>query len=192
MTSPTASPTKRRPLPALVFLLALCLLAALVWWRVLHRDSGTHTASTPTCTTSAAPKTLPEPQAITLAVLNSTKRQGIAGGARTTLLTDGFHVPNVAGNDSAVAGGHGLVPQVAEIRYGPLGASAAKLVLYYFPGAKMVTSKATDATVTVSLGTAYKAVATQTAVTAALKADGISLKPTTGAPDAGSASSTSC
>ena len=31
-------PSARRPLPALAFLLALSLLTALVWWRVIHEE----------------------------------------------------------------------------------------------------------------------------------------------------------
>ena len=181
------SPTQRRPLPALVFLLALCLLAALVWWRVLERGTGSASAKATTCPTTAAgkPKHLPEPAAVTLAVLNSTPRKGIAAAARTALLTDGFTIPEAAANDSAAAGGHGVIAGVAEIRSGPLGAAGAQLVLYYFPGAKQVQTTATDGTVTVSLGSAYKAPASPAAVAAALKKDGIILVATTGADTTG-------
>ncbi|MGH3494586.1 MAG: LytR C-terminal domain-containing protein [Sciscionella sp.] len=186
------SPTKRRPLPALVFLLALTLLAALVWWRVLHRDSEHTAAATPTCKTTQAPKQLPEPAAVTLTVVNSTKRQGLAGKARKALLKDGFQIPGPAINDEKSLGYHGVIPQVAEIRHGPLGASGAQLVAYYLPGAKMVTSKAKDSTVIVALGTKFKAPVAEARVASALKADGITLKRTTGAPDTGESSSASC
>lgn len=176
------SPTKRRPLPALLFLLALCLLAGLVWWRVLHRDDG-HAQAAPTCTPSQAPKTLPEPAAVTVTVLNSTTRNGIAGAARTVLIQDGFRSPDKAQNDSKDFGGSGkAIPGVAEIRYGASAADGAKLLAYYFPGATLVETKSTDSTVLVSLGTQYKAVNTPAKVTAALKADGIKLVPTTGTP----------
>jgi hypothetical protein len=173
------SPTKRRPLPALVFLVALCLLAALVWWRVLHRDDG-HAESKPTCSTAQAPKQLPQPQAISVTVLNSTKRNGIARTARTALIKYGFQIPGAAANDEKTLGGHGVIAQVAEIRYGPTASDGAKLLAYYFPGAKLVATKSTDSTVVVSLGTKYKTVAAAAAVTKALKADGITLKRTTG------------
>ena len=176
------SPTQRRPLPALAFLLALCLLAALVWWRVLERGSGSASAKATTCPTSstAKPKHLPQPKAVTLAMLNSTQRQGIASTARNALLADGFTIPEAATNDSTAAGGHGLISGVAEIRYGPLGAAGAQLVGYYLPGAKPVQTHATDATVTVSLGATYKAPASAAVVAAALKKDGITLVATTG------------
>lgn len=184
------SPTKRRPLPALVFLLALCLLAALVWWRVLHRDDG-HPAAKATCSTTQAPKQLPQPQAISVTVLNSTKRNGIAGVARTALIKDGFQIAAPAANDQATLGGHGLIPGVAEIRYGPTASDAAKLLGYYLPGATMVATKSTDSTVVVSLGAKYKAVLAAAAVAQALKADGITLTRTTGGPVT-NPSSTSC
>ena len=181
------SPTQRRPLPALAFLVALCLLAALVWWRVLERGTSSASAKATTCPTSPAgkPKHLPQPAAVTLAVLNSTQRRGIAAAARTALLADGFSIPEAATNDSAAAGGHGVIPGVAEIRYGPLATGAAQLVLYYLPGAKQVQTTAADATVTVALGMAYKAPATAAAAAAALKKDGITLVATTGVDTSG-------
>lgn len=185
------SPTKRRPLPALVFLLALSLLAALVWWRVLHRDSGHAETKPTTCSTTQAPKQLPQPQAISVTVLNSTKRNGIAGIARAALVKDGFQVPAAAANDQASLGGHGVLAGVAEIRYGPTAADGAKLLAYYFPGAQLVATKSTDSTVVLSLGAKYTSVATAAAVAQALKADGITLKRTTGVPATGS-SSASC
>jgi hypothetical protein len=179
MTNPPA----RRPLPALVFLLALCLLAALVWWRVLNRHDG-NAAAAPTCTTTSTPgKTLPEPAAITVTVVNSTTRQGIAGAARQVLVADGFRIPGKAVNDAPAFGGNGhAVPGVAEIRYGTAGAQGGELLAYYFPGAKLVHLTRTDALVVVSLGTAYRAVRKQSDVAAALQANGIRLVPTTGAP----------
>jgi hypothetical protein len=177
------SPTKRRPLPAMLFLLALCLLAGLVWWRVINRDDG-HAQAKPTCTPSKAAKTLPEPAAVTVTVLNSTTRNGIAGAARTVLIQDGFRSPDKAQNDGKDFGGTDQpVAGIAEIRYGPSGADGAKLLAYYFPGATLVKTPSTDPTVLVSLGTQYKTVSPQTTVTAALKAAGITLVPTTGVPN---------
>lgn len=173
----------RRPLPALVCLLALCLLAALVWWRVLNRHDGKAVAA-PTCTASSSPgKTLPEPAAITVTVVNSTTRQGIAGAARAVLVKDGFRIPGKAANDGSAFGGTGSpIAGVAEIRYGSAGAQGAQLLAYYFPGAKLVHTGSADAAVVVSLGTAYQAVRKQADVEAQLQANGIKLVPSTGAP----------
>jgi hypothetical protein len=177
-----SSPTQRRPLPALVFLLALTLLAALVWWRVLHRDTGEATPAS-SCTATQAAKQLPQPAAVTVVVLNSTDRKGLAGSTRDALLKDGFRSPSPPSNDAKQY--HNKITGVGQIRHGPLGADAAKLVAYYLPGATLVSTEATDAVVTISLGKAFKALATPKAVTAKLKADGITLVTTSGAVGAG-------
>ena len=87
----------RRPLPALIALFALLLLTALVWWRVMnrdsHKDAAQPTCPTPTPTESA--DTLPAPAAVTVQVLNGTfktkkPRSGIAGKVSTALEKDGF------------------------------------------------------------------------------------------------------
>src|SRR5690348_13233861 len=104
-----AGTVTRRPLPALVALLALLLLTALVWWRVLNRGTGngpeaaggaTHSVCpTPTPTRTATRATLPAPADVTVWVLNATRRSGIAGKAQATLVRDGFHAAKAASND---------------------------------------------------------------------------------------------
>ena len=177
------STTIRRPLPALVFLLALLLLTALVWWRVLNRKDTTSSA-TPSCTTSSATTSvLPTPPVVTVEVFNSTKRNGIAKAARLTLIKDGFRIPDQASNDPNKV----LVKGVAEIRYPPDTVAGAKLLRYYFPTAVMKQTTATDGKVVVSLGAKYTHVATPAAVAAALKADNVTLrKETANTPDTSS------
>ncbi|MEO6886461.1 MAG: LytR C-terminal domain-containing protein [Jatrophihabitantaceae bacterium] len=164
------SPKIRRPLPALIFVLALCLLAALVWWRVLNRDdpSPNHQA---TCSTTPAkpPTQLPKPTSVTLSVLNSTSHNGLGASVVALLKKDGFRIPSIAGNDAP------LVAGVAEIRYGPTGAGGALLLAYYVPDAKLVTTDSTTSTVVLSIGAKYKSLTAPAAVTAKLKAGGITL-----------------
>jgi hypothetical protein len=198
MTSPSGPPTVRRPLPALVFLLALTLLAALVWWRVLARDDG-HAATEPACTpstASTAPKHLPERAAVTVQVLNSTKRQGIATRAQKVLTQAGFDTPAAAANDSKDYPGYsGEIKGVAQIRYGPSGKPGAQLLHYYFPDATMVPTGEKDATVLVSLGETYSGkvlVATAKQVPAKLRAAGITLVRVSGAVPQGTPSAGSC
>ena len=159
-----ASTVTRRPLPALVSLLALLLLTALVWWRVLHRGGGEHHAAAP-CPSASPVATLPAPASVTLQVLNATTRAGIAAKARTTLIGDGFQIPKPAANDSPKK----KVPGVAEIRYGPSGRQGALLLRYYFPGAKLVITPSKTRVVVVSLGSRYRSVASPAAVQAAMK-----------------------
>jgi LytR cell envelope-related transcriptional attenuator len=181
-----ASSLTRRPLPALISLVALLLLTALVWWRVLHRDDGAGAAhgSTRTCVTPTAEATLPAPARIRIQVLNSTTRAGIAARARTTLVSYGFDSPTAAGNDRQKR----KVTGVAEIRFGSNAAEGAKLVAYYLPGARLVRTTSRSATVVVALGPKYRRIASQATVQAALKAHKVALaSPTPSA--AGSAGS---
>ncbi|HEY3737345.1 MAG TPA: LytR C-terminal domain-containing protein [Jatrophihabitans sp.] len=178
--SPANSPN-RRALPALICLLVLCLLTALVWWRVITRDDGNAQTATDCSTAPAKPTTLPLPAYVTVAVYNSTPRQGLASKAAKALKTDGFKVPDQATNDPH----NKLIAGVAEIRYGPTGADAAATLAYYVPGATMVSTDSTDSTVAVSLGAKFAKLATTAEVQTAVKAAGVTLvepKPTTGTP----------
>jgi hypothetical protein len=182
-----SSPTKRRPLPALVLLIALTLLTALVWWRVLHRDDG-HAAVSKNCPTpDSSASVLPQPASVDVSVLNSTTRTGLARSTATTLTKIGFKVAGY-GNDSPrvhVAG-------VAEIRFGPNQKKGATLLSYYFPGAKLVPLPADPLEkVVVSLGRKFKAVATARTARAGMSSAHVSLAPTS-APSAVPTGTASC
>ena len=162
-----ASHLTRRPLPALIALVALLLFTALVWWRVLHRSDGKATACpTSTTSTSASPvaSALPAPGEVTVWLLNSTNRGGIAAKARTVLIGAGFNSPKQAANDK-----QHKVRGVAEIRFGPAVAKGARLLSFYFPGATLVPNAADKSTtIVVSLGSKYTKVASAQSVKAAL------------------------
>jgi hypothetical protein len=147
-------PSARRPLPALAFLLALSLLTALVWWRVIHRADSGHPQAQRTCPTPSA-SVVPPSGSVTVHVLNSTDRNNLARNVASTLGHLGFKVADV-GNDP------NLVTGVAEIRYGSKGGAAAKLVSFYLPGAKLVARQSSDSDVEISLGAKFKSVATAT------------------------------
>jgi hypothetical protein len=183
-----ASPTKRRPLPALILLVALTLLTSLVWWRVLQRGDGHASAKAPCPTPSATPDVLPQPGSVSVSVLNSTSHAGIAKAAAATLTKIGFKVTGYANDLPNVH-----VAGVAEIRFGPDQKKDAALLSYYFPGAKLVAVKA-DPTgiVVVSLGAKFKVVATSTAVKAAMKVAHISLAPTHAPTSPSPSGSASC
>ena len=163
----------RRPLPALGFLLALTILTAIVWWRVLHRTDASASASAPvkvtqapTCTPSGARTTLPKAAAVTVKVRNGAQRDGLAGAVQTQLKARGFAT---AGIDTVTAQSEltTLSSEVAEIRFGPTGKAGATLLSYYLPGSKLVVISRPDASVDVVLGKAFTALASPQSVTAA-------------------------
>jgi hypothetical protein len=166
----------RRPLPALAFLLALSLLTALVWWRVLHRADATSQAATtpsPSCSPPAPVTAVPAPAGVTVQVLNSTQRTGLASSVGTLLVHDGFKLAGVANDLTSRA----PVEGVAEIRFGPAGATAAALLAYYVPGATLVRDTRTSATIDLALGAKYAALAAPTAVAKALTAAHVTQLP---------------
>jgi hypothetical protein len=158
-----AGASARRPIPALVFLLALSLLSGLVWWRVLHRDDSSASSgpsSSISCSpTTAAPVVLPAPGAVTVNVLNATATTGLAKTVSDGLAARGFKV-GTPGNDTATA-----VP--TQIRFGSASAAAARLVQIYLPGATLVPNTSTDPTIVVSVGSSFTALATAEQVAAA-------------------------
>jgi hypothetical protein len=130
---------------------------------------------------------------VSVRVLNSTDRGGIALAATTALHTDGFQTVQQDNDDDATKyGSHGLIPQAAEIRYGPAQAAAAKLLGYYFPGATLVQRDGQDATVLVSLGTAFQQVAASADAQAKITADGFTVAPSAAPAPATPASSSGC
>jgi hypothetical protein len=188
-----SSTVTRRPLPALAALLALLILTGLVWWRVLHRSSGTSNSAGPqpcaTHSTSAPPSgttELPTPDAVTVRVLNSTDRAGIAGKAQAALVKDGFRSPQPATNDVRH---HDKIKGVGQIRFGSKGKQGATLLQYYFPGARLVRTHSKRAVVTISLGKRYRRVASPQQVRAAMRADGVG---SSSAPSSSPSSSPSC
>jgi hypothetical protein len=157
------APERRRPLPALAFIGALCVLTAVVWFRVLHRSDSvaapTHQAC-PTTTPTAAAKpdktVLPVPSKISVLVLNSTERTGLAGRTGRQLRKQGFNVTDTA-DDKPLYGGNGKpISGVAEIRFGPTAKPAATLLHYLFPAAVMQQNDSSSGVVIVSLGADYK------------------------------------
>lgn len=168
------APERRRPLPALAFIGALCLLTAIVWFRVIHRSAGSPTPAPSSCTSAsathvAAPNVVPHPNKVSVLVLNSTNRSGIATATKKQLQKRGFRVTD-AKNDSATYGGHGLVNGVAEIRFGPAAAASATLLRFYFPHAQLKQTDASSDVVAVSLGRKFHAVASQQAARKAMRA----------------------
>ena len=164
----------RRPIPALIFLLLLSLLAAIVWWRVLHRaeeaSTGHSSSSCARPSGSAAKTVLPSPAKVRVTVLNGNGRSGLAAIVSRQLRTRGFKIATY-GNDDPIAG-------VGEIRYAAAYAPAATVVHAYFPGTVLVVRSGTPSGVTVSLGAKFKAMATRAQAKAALAKASTAAVPT--------------
>jgi LytR cell envelope-related transcriptional attenuator len=161
--------TTRRPLPALVFLLVLSVLTAIVWWRVLHRpDASSSTASTPpstaaplTCTPGGKAVRLPAPSAVTVVVLNGANREQLATQVTAQLKARGFRTGTPDNAPSTLSG-------TAEIQFSTASRAGATLLSYYVPGARLVAGNSTGSTITLVLGTGYKALAAQATVNQAV------------------------
>jgi hypothetical protein len=98
-------------------------------------------------------------------VYNATTRTGLALSTSLELAARGFHTAKVA-NDPAKK----IIAASAEIRYGPKGALAAKIVAAQVIGAVMVPDHRTDATVDFVLGEGYAALATPAQANAVIAA----------------------
>jgi hypothetical protein len=160
--------TTRRPLPALVFLLVLSVLTAIVWWRVLHRpDASSSTASPPpgsaaplTCTPGGKAVRLPAPNTVSVVVLNGANRNQLAAQVTAQLKARGFRT-GTPDNAPVLSG-------TAEIQFSTANRAGATLLSYYVPGARLVAGSATGSTITLVLGTGYKALAAQATVNQAV------------------------
>lgn len=170
-----AAAAVRRPVPAVVFILLLSLLSAIVWYRVLNRAPAsaqksatptTHSCATkratPTSTRSAAtgPRSAvawPSPSTVPLAVLNATKRAGLAKSVAQQLKTRGFKIAAIT-NDSVDTA------TVTQVRYGPSLATAARLVQLYLPGSRLAPGSSKATSVTVSLGSTFNRLASNAVV----------------------------
>ena len=149
-----AGASSRRPIPALVFLLALSLLSGLVWWRVLNRDdSSANSPSTPASTSTCAQPTtkavaLPKPTSVTVDVLNATNTNRLAATVTGLLTARGFKA-GVPDTDS-------IKSTLSYIRYGPKAAAAARLLQIYVPHSALTPNTSTSAVIVLSVGASFK------------------------------------
>lgn len=141
-------------------------------------DAGSTSAPTGSATPTSAPEPepcvtvtvtpgagLPSPAQVTSNVYNATDRTGLAAATAEELQVRGFLI-GVIDNDPLAK----TITGVAEIRHGPSGEQAARLMSFYLPGAELVDDGRKDATIDTVLGAAYTAVAPQSEVDAALAA----------------------
>lgn len=171
MSSPTHS--SRRPVPALVFLLALAVLAVVVWVRVADRDSGANASAPRNC--ASAPQ-LPANAAVTITVLNANGADGLATRVLDAFVAAGFVAGNVGNVDP--------VNDFATITSGPNGTAAALLVSYYIPNSTITTDSRQDGSVTVTVGQKFSAFATPAQAQASMAKALVSQTPAAPKPGA--------
>ncbi|MHA3702745.1 LytR C-terminal domain-containing protein [Jatrophihabitans sp. YIM 134969] len=171
-------------MPALIFLLALAVLAVVVWVRVADRDSAADVAGG--C--GSAPQ-LPANAAVTVTVLNGVGTDGLAGQALDAFGKAGFGKGNV-GDADPLAG-------IATVTSGPNGTAGALLVHYYLTGSTVTVDTREDTSVTVTIGARYRGLATAAQAKQAMIAAQVSQSPAapgataTGAPASGASGPTS-
>lgn len=108
---------------------------------------------------------LPSAAQVTTNVYNATDRAGLAAGTAEQLQVRGFVIGKIDNDPLSKT-----ITGVAEIRHGPSGESAARLMAFYLPGAELVDDGRKDATIDTVLGAAFTEVAAQSEVDAALAA----------------------
>lgn len=138
----------RRPIPPLIFLLVLAVLALGVWWKVLQGDEERQAAADDACvTTPAVSASALDPATVQIRVFNATDRSGLATEIGTELGRRGFAVTEV-GNDRAER----EILGIGEIRYGLRGGDQAQLVAAHFLGLTPVRDTRSDGLVDVAVG----------------------------------------
>jgi LytR cell envelope-related transcriptional attenuator len=144
---PVRARSGRRPLPPLIFLAVLAIIAGTVWWNVFRDDAADNAAAAAACETAQQAAPSLDPKTISIRVLNATDQAGLAQRVAGEMQKRGFKVDEVA-NDTSER----KVTGVGEVRHGPRGNQTAAYVRVYLPdGGDYVDTRAT-AQVDVVLG----------------------------------------
>ncbi len=137
----------RRPIPALILLLVLALLAVGVWWKVLQRHDESLAAEPDPCATVTGSPNDVDPSLVQVRVYNASFEDGLAARVGVELGKRGMKVTDV-GNDPSRA----QVEGIGQVRYGISGTNQATFVAANFPGLSLVLDSRTDSVVDVVLG----------------------------------------
>ncbi|WP_322987313.1 LytR C-terminal domain-containing protein [Phaeacidiphilus oryzae] len=136
--------------------------------RAAARAATASAADAASASASAAPQAgLPAPSAITVNVLNSTNRPGLAAQTAAQLKQRGFKIGKIGNAPAAL---ENKVTGSAQVIGGPSSDQVATVVGTEVPGAKATTDSRTDAAVDLVIGTGFKALATPQQASAALAA----------------------
>lgn len=154
--------TSRRPIPPLIFLVVLAVIALGVWFKVLQTDQARPVAEADAC--AALPTvTAMDPASVSLRVLNATDTRGLGAQMSADFLARGFLV---TATDNDRTGREVL--GIGEVRHGSRGSAKAAFVALFLPGATLVQDTRSDALVDVVIGPEYAGVASPEAVAIAI------------------------
>ncbi len=140
----------RRALPALVFLLVLCVLAGVTWATVIDQVDGRAAAGA--CGTAQVSSSK-----LQVRVYNATAREGLARTVASQLVGRGYAI---VATDNDPLSGIRPVEASAEVRYGPAGARQAALVRRQVPGARLYEDARQGSVVDLVLGDRFRRLAT--------------------------------
>src|SRR4051812_5276293 len=137
---------RQRRSTIVIAIVLLSLAGAFYYASTYFRD----TTPTPGPCTTEVPDAPLRPADVSLNVYNSTARKGLAATVAKSATSRGFTVKAI-GNDPKDA----TIKQVAQIRFGPEGATSARLVRTHVPQGVLVNDKRKGDTVDLVLGQAW-------------------------------------
>ncbi len=154
--------SSRRPIPPLIFLVVLAILALGVWFKVLQADQARPRSEAEAC---PAPPTVTamDPATIRVRVLNATPTAGLAAQVTAEFVGRGFSV-NATDNDRSGR----EVLGVGELRYGPRGANQAAYVALFAPGITLIRDTRSDDLIDIAIGPEFTTLASPDAVAVAI------------------------
>ena len=153
----------RRPLPPLIFLLVLAILALGVWWKVFGDAAEEEERQDAACAAAASAPPQLDPTTVRLRVFNATDTAGLAQTVAADLQARGFVVEEIANDPAGVE-----VTGVGELRFGKPGRGAADYVRLFLPGATDREDTRATSVVDVVSGPDFTGLAAEDQVAAAL------------------------
>lgn len=154
--------SSRRPIPPLIFIVILAVIALGVWFRVLQNDQARPSSDADAC---PAPPTVTalDPATVRLRVLNASEVEGLAAQVSGEFVGRGFSVLETDNDRSGRT-----VLAVGELRYGPRGAEQAAFVALFAPGITLVRDTRSDDLIDIALGPEFTTLAAPEAVAMAI------------------------
>ena len=154
--------SSRRPIPPLIFLVILAVVALGVWFKVLQNDQDRPGAAADEC---PAPPTVTalDPTTVRLRILNGTETEGLAAQVSAEFVGRGFAVTETDNDRSGRE-----VLAVGELRYGPRGGDQAAYVALFVPGITLIRDTRSDDLIDIAIGPEFTTLASPEAIAVAI------------------------